>query len=374
MLTLLGTVAQKRCHLARERATVPNTVDTRILLMLLQKSLFMFFFLIGALLSDAVCSRAVAQIDSDLKDRFLREAPQQWEIYLNFAKQLQLTVNTTRYTLTNGVRSPVQHLRAEYKQAPNAALSMHQILGTDAASEAECANSAYSFVVKRADENRGWVLIDLKTFDISEAPHKRQEEVLRDVCNYFTVWNLWLPTLIRDPDFKIKAIRPIRYEGAECVLIDFEYPKAQKDYPVKGGVLIKGGQMVLDPERNWILRDYTVHPGNPNEVSYNRSFNIRDGNWRHPIVIGINTHITIKEDKTTEVFSKSECQVEEQSNMPENEFTLSAFGLPEPMGVKPLPPSRTWLWLLAATVVTAALAFLFAWLKRRHVRKTSMTF
>lgn len=51
---------------------------------------------------------------------------------------------------------------------------------------------------------------------------------------------------------------------------------------------------------------------------------------------------------------------------PDSDFRLSAFGFPEPMGAPPLPPSRSWLWLLVAAVAAAALAILFAWLKRRR--------
>jgi hypothetical protein len=61
---------------------------------------------------------------------------------------------------------------------------------------------------------------------------------------------------------------------------------------------------------------------------------------------------------------------------PDADFRLSAFGLPEPMGSQPPERPRTWIWLIAATVAAAALAILFAWLKRRRARmapaKTSM--
>lgn len=50
----------------------------------------------------------------------------------------------------------------------------------------------------------------------------------------------------------------------------------------------------------------------------------------------------------------------------DEEFRLSHYGLPEPMGVpKPAPPSRAWLWVLVAAISAVALAILFAWLKRR---------
>jgi hypothetical protein len=53
---------------------------------------------------------------------------------------------------------------------------------------------------------------------------------------------------------------------------------------------------------------------------------------------------------------------------PDSDFKLSSFGLPEPMGVKQPEQSRAWVWLLAATAVSAALAVLFAWLKRRSLK------
>jgi hypothetical protein len=55
------------------------------------------------------------------------------------------------------------------------------------------------------------------------------------------------------------------------------------------------------------------------------------------------------------------------SSVPPNEiFTLSHYGLPEPMEVQPQERSRTWIWLIVAAVAAAVLAILFAWLKRRQ--------
>lgn len=58
---------------------------------------------------------------------------------------------------------------------------------------------------------------------------------------------------------------------------------------------------------------------------------------------------------------------EVNDSVPDAEFTLSAFGLPEPMGVEPPERSRTWLWLISAALGLVALALLFTWLKRRRI-------
>jgi hypothetical protein len=48
------------------------------------------------------------------------------------------------------------------------------------------------------------------------------------------------------------------------------------------------------------------------------------------------------------------------------DFRLSAFGLPEPEGIKWPKPPKTWLWLICGGVVFAGVAAFFAWLKRRR--------
>jgi hypothetical protein len=51
---------------------------------------------------------------------------------------------------------------------------------------------------------------------------------------------------------------------------------------------------------------------------------------------------------------------------PDTDFRLSAFGLPEPEGVKWPQPPRTWLWLILAGSTAALVAMVFWWLKHRH--------
>lgn len=337
-----------------------------------RKSRLVFSLFIKVVFFGIVTSAALAQGDRDLKEHFLRDAPQRWEDYLHFARQLQVSVNATNYSITNGERSLIHRMRTECRQTVNAALRIHQWLEPDTRGEVEGINPAYSFVLKQDDADRGWFLTELKLFGRLEEHGGRQqafeEDVLRDVCSCLTLFNLWLPSLVHDPDWKIKSIRTQPFKGTECVWIDFDYPKAKKDYPLKGAMQIKGGWLILDPKHDWILREYTVHSGNPNEATYNRKFDIRERGGQHPIIEKAKTHITIKEDKITEVFGDSEWETKEQSDRPIADFMLSAFGLSEPMGVKPPAPPRTWIWLLATAVAAVLLAMLFAWLKRRHTR------
>lgn len=123
----------------------------------------------------------------------------------------------------------------------------------------------------------------------------------------------------------------------------------------------------FSPRENWAIRELFLTVGEP----YNFSANIFIDD-----VIKLNEGAYIaKKYRCTTTGStieniKFELETFEETVPPVSEFTLTALGLPEPIGVEP-PPSRTWLWLLAAAIAAAALAILFAWLKRRHTMTTS---
>jgi len=72
-------------------------------------------------------------------------------------------------------------------------------------------------------------------------------------------------------------------------------------------------------------------------------------------------------DWSMEINSTYEFQVDPSIDPPEREFTLSAFGLPEPPGVTWVQERRTpvYVWLLVAAGVLLTLALVFRWLARR---------
>ncbi len=74
--------------------------------------------------------------------------------------------------------------------------------------------------------------------------------------------------------------------------------------------------------------------------------------------------------RKTDVTSKTDYDLEVNDRVPNSEFTLSAFGLPEPGGEEPVKkPTPLYIWILAAAGVCAALALSFRYLARRVRRK-----
>ena len=250
------------------------------------------FFAMGCLLVGVVAlgvlpSGANGQDGLDLERRFLTEAPQRWEDYLRFARRLQVSIPRK------------SHSRTEYKQADGAALyiSDHEVEGS---------NPSYSFRLERPSSERSWRLADLQMANVTVKPHdvrmKVQERVLRDICSCLTVWNLWLPSLIQDPDFKIKSVHPHPQKQGEWIRVEFEYRKRWDDYPIQGGWRITRGWMALDPTHDWILREFAVNykstPGDREEALAYKRFDIKEGTDRHPIITRTEFRITGKEKVT----------------------------------------------------------------------------
>jgi hypothetical protein len=67
-----------------------------------------------------------------------------------------------------------------------------------------------------------------------------------------------------------------------------------------------------------------------------------------------------------EIHDETHYQIDPRIDPPETEFTLSAFGLPEPVGVTWEKPTPIYVWLILAAAGFGVLALLFRWLMRRR--------
>jgi hypothetical protein len=323
--------------------------------------------IIGILVAVLFIGKSMAQENTDWKDRFFAEAPKRWEDYVRFARSLQVTLIS--HQSGGADRSPEEgDARQVYKQTKGSCLRVDQDLGPKGEATAEGTNSSYSFKLKRRSPDRGWIITDLVVSDqsaFSDVQRRLQERHLHNVCDCLRLdTHLWLPTLIHDQDFRITAIKPQEIDGHLVVRFDFDYPKPAKDYPVKGTLRVKGGWMVLDPEHDWILREYLVHFGQPEKYFIHETYHIREGTDRHPIITDLTYQVVGKGEKPFESIMKMQLQTEERSDVPLEEFTLSAFGLPEPPGIN-VERSRLYLWIALGGIACLGIAALIRWLSQR---------
>lgn len=318
---------------------------------------------------------------SSLSDHFLTEAPQKEMEYRLFAKCLQGGISTTFTTFdpTGKIKKRMRS-RKEVKQNEQCASFLYQSFDGQKTEIDDkrtiggvyVVNPRYAFELKRDNSQRDWLLGNLDphgngaSLNGGEPIH---EMSLSWTSPMYDVFGRQISALVHERTFRVTHASAINRDGRNLVQIDFICP-----HPIQKHVknyFVQGGSLLLDPDRYWCIKECDLRTQSINGNGTKRAlFEFRDGSNRYPIVTRmVRTGKSPLGNVSEEVF---EFDLHEVTKLPsEEEFTLSAFGLPEPMGVEPLPPSRNWLWLLAAAIIAAALAILFSWLKHRHTEKAS---
>lgn len=304
--------------------------------------------------------------EEDLKTRFRDEAPRRWREYHAWAQRLQGSSTTQGKTFKDQVvmkRNPECILLiSERLESTSAEAPLH--------GEAFAINPVYSFALERKGPGHSWVLVELRMRREGILPEIEQmlKPSQESTPGLIAVYGESLLKLVAQPSFTVLRVVPLRHDGEELVQVDFD-----NTHPVKLGddkfFPLQSGSMILDPARFWCVRSYDVRGKHPRqEVSRKMEIELRDPAAKHPIP----KRYTEVRDVTNEGVGRSvaryvtEIDYSEPSPLPsDEEFTLTAFGLPEPPGVVWKKPTPSWLWGTLAGVALLVVAGVFGWLKRR---------
>ena len=239
-------------------------------------------------------------------------------------------------------------------------------------------NPKYAFQLKRTIGSSEWVMdqIDMGG-DGSKLPlgngMTQQQSANMHILAHFRVFDphLALERLIERPNFRATKTAPVVVDGIDMVRIDFECPYPIEKRKEPGFSAVQGGHMVLDPKHLWCLKEYSVRTNDSaSRRTFSRKFDYATGPDQFPILREVRTHQLGyhpdgKDWFTCESVVKSEFQYS-PSAFEDREMTLSAFGLPEPIGIEPPPkPTPRYVWFLVAAGALALLAILFHWFARR---------
>jgi hypothetical protein len=302
------------------------------------------------LISLLVPHQAVA--DEALKRRLLEEALRAWAAYQDSADMLEGTfLEEETY---KGVNKPPTGRRATLVVRGPLVKAVQVDLGDEGREKAGAINDRYIFVVSRAKGATDYGLAFLEPIGETPTPEVRKvvEGTIEEIKNslYAPVYLLGQPlaTWLRDPAFHVKSVEPEGPEG--LVRVDFEYRKKPDD-PTEKEERIAPGSLVLDPASHWSLRSYRA----------GKWWGQIEGTLEYgPPVDGLlfvrqRTERLLGNDKTsmerivrTETLSRRAASTDE--------FTLTAFGLPEPNPRAGLLEARLWLIGLAVLFGLAALA------------------
>lgn len=235
--------------------------------------------------------------------------------------------------------------------------------GKDKAVIAGAFNPSYFFLLN-GETGAGFQVAQIQpsTVRVPTSPHTPAAYVLEYVYAPWFFMQKPLAAWLKDPDFVVKKVTSHPQDGRMLLRAEFTYvpKKASGDVPLKMLTFYEPSWVILDPDNYWTIQEHLITTWYGNQrgrVTYGE----RVGGF--PMAKRaerISTGARTKDVKTT----RWEIDRIAHRMIPESEFTLSAFGLPEPS----FGPRRfgNWPILLALAAVFAALAVTLRRVLRRR--------
>ncbi len=327
--------------------------------------------LIGAL--EQNCCAVEPDIDSEvlLKNRFLHEAPRSWAEYTERAKRLQGKQSLQIKIQTGNKTSDIKQL-CDWKNNNCCKLfywdqekTTERPGSKKTFSRVYCINSNYAFTLERPFESVNqsssspWILTKIMTSPEQIALfHKEFFESDYPARSSIVSANKKLLTeLIQTSGFQVGKCRAINRSGEQLVEVEFDIPKQE----TSEALTIRSGKLLLDPQRYWSVRSYDAQLVQPTGKIV-CSVELADSQTEIPVPKRVVTE-TISSD--TKIVWDFKYNLTSPAKLPlDEEFTLTAFGLPEPIGIG--QKTMSWyLWLLMAGIACLILAALLRWKVRR---------
>lgn len=308
-----------------------------------------------------------------LAQRFLKEAPRAWEDYRAFTDRLDGTVTYQQTKDGKGVAAA----QLEFKHNNSCRLASAQGLpnGRDQEGDLLAYNTLYAFRLSRGFPGRPWTITDTEPLSDGSVPSNVQYEMsvrLTMLQKAVSLWGKRLTDLLQHPSFRVLEAMPVTQDGADFVKIVFDntHPFDVQEKPF---IPIQSGSIVLDPENWWCLQSWDVHEitGHSTLKSVETrslgSMEYQGSTGKYRILKhSVRTDYSLTKGIGWNVAeTRTDYDLRETPQLPPDaEFTLTAFGLPEPYGVEP-KSSRWWIWAAVAGFACLITGFFV----RRHYRQ-----
>jgi hypothetical protein len=314
------------------------------------------FFLVG--------SPAALAAPSDLLARFKAEAPRAWK-QIESSDESPGTVRVTvKVTTFSAGKLASQEDKKAMLRRKTGFYFFEPLQSRGGGRIYWGKNPAYSYSVLKEDDKEGCKLGELQ---LAGGPNFGK--IALDMYQYVKPNSyVFIPSLgllseaIANPRFKV-----LRAEEAKVGLVRVHFKTV---VGITGKEVGLTGWMDLDPDNCWApaVCEFEASVGTSFKVVKHFSSSQHGGyrpceSWE--------SVSRSSEAPDFEHRQHTQFEVIDTSPPADEFFTLSHFGLPEPMGVKPPERPHSWLWLLAAAAGMAALAVLFAGLKRRAARRAA---
>ncbi len=323
---------------------------------------FPLFLVLITVFGIDVHSSLLAQDDASWKDRLLKEAPPAWEKYRARAKRLQGTIERTTIRLSPK-KEVMDKDRCEVKQTEGCAMFLVQGLGSgkppDEKGLVMCINRRYGFEIRRKTSTSPWAVVNLDVdlkdgmnFTLGSPPN--EAVVYWSTCpvDFNLIYNFsWGG--INDPKFTVHRVTPVPRGDIKTVKVEFDY-RSPSDKPVIPSLK---GWVLYDPQRFWVIHEYntqveweTTNVKAAATVVYEYE-EAADG---FPLPKRVTQRFTPVNGVDREHHYEFNLK---EADVSESDFTLSAFGLPEPPEIESTKPMPWYLVLAGIGMVCLGVFF-----------------
>jgi hypothetical protein len=296
----------------------------------------------------------------DWEPRVSQEAPKAWAEYEARAKRLQGSWSTVlRSRKTQEVESET---RGEFKQRDGCAYIVSNHI-TELDCKAQVMNPRYAFELGRARPDSDWAVkatgARLWTPATVQDPAYCTQRIVR---NPFTLacFGDGLQVTIFDPGFSLRTVTPVEDAGRNLVKVEFNYQPPTDADPKKNSslLMLHGGWLLLDPQHFWIIRKCAIDRDWGKETGTEiADFDYQNTDDGFPILKRVVRTSNRPKDGDLEFVYEYDLH---EGDVPEREFTLGAFGFPEPGGATQAPRPTPWyLWFAIAGAVSLAVGIIF---------------
>lgn len=322
----------------------------------------------------AFLCRSVAAGDVE-RMRFLNEAPASWQKYRSLMTGYQAVGHSETVDVSTGVATKDTPKSIRIKNGcvlyvdpdPRLASGEQRAIGR---------NKNYAFVLRRAAEKAQWEIQDLalKRNDSAKSGVEQMCDLIGKGASGITeLDSVPLDELVKEPAFKLIDVRPVQSDGRELMEVHYEFNYDFTNAPPdRSNVFARKGWVRLDPAKFWLIHaaEYSWMRSANDELATSKILSVEYTEFRPGVPVETRR---IRETRfrpdgpkaekvglvAGEVRLIFEAQFEADNDPSERDFTLSAFGLPEPVR-----PGIRWVWV-RALILGALLLAVPAWRRRQ---------
>lgn len=310
--------------------------------------------------------QAIVASEQDWRRRFLDDAPRKWKEYVTTVRHYSATWEERFYSVQesgNKTAGGVNHFHIK-RNATHDCTLMFYTRGTGKM-PGMCwgENEKYALELMQEPGAERWMLkklaLDKNTQDYRQI--KRLLDSNSRVPCPFLVWEEWLPTWIAEKRLQMEKVELLNAQGCSLLKIWFTNIR-QKESESQ----LEKGWFIVDPDNWWRVIQYDIVRVGGQMI--HGTFEFTSNAEGVPLL-----NRRMEERKWTGEDGKKHQHISiqqisiEAKEFPVGDFTLSAFGLPEPQGITWASGSRRWLWFVGAGVICVALVVFVS----RHMKKTA---